>query len=72
MDSDSTPAHVNGLIGNPFYAINIDPLLAKPHELLVSEEQWIAANVKQLQDLGPEPYLRNLLSILKGNYPKAP
>ncbi len=72
MDSDSTPAHVTGLIGNPFYAINIDPLLAKPHELLVSEEQWIAANVKQLQDLGPEPYLRNLLSILKGNYPKAP
>jgi len=63
---------VSGLIGNPFYAINIDPVLAKPHELLVSEEQWIAADTKQIRDIGPEPYLRNLLSILKGNYPKAP
>jgi hypothetical protein len=72
MESHWTPADVSGLIGNPFYAINIDPVLAQPHELLVSEEQWIAANIKQVQDLGPEAYLRNLLSILKGNYPKAP
>jgi hypothetical protein len=33
---------------------------------------WIAANIKQIEELGPEAYLRNLLSILKGNYPKAP
>ena len=72
MKSDWTPADVSGLIGNPFYAINIDPVLANPHELPLSEEQWIAANVRQIQDLGPETYLRNLLSILKGNYPKAP
>jgi hypothetical protein len=72
MESDWTPADVSGLIGNPFYAINIDPVLATPHELLIGEEQWIAANVKQIQDLGPEAYLRNLLSILKGNYPKSP
>ena len=72
MDSDRTAADVSGLIGNPFYAINIDPVLAQPHELLISEDQWIAANVKQIQDLGPEAYLRSLLSILKGNYPKAP
>ena len=72
MESDWTPADVSGLIGNPFYAINIDPVLAKPNELLISEEQWIATNVKQIQNLGPEAYLRNLLSILKGNHPKAP
>jgi hypothetical protein len=63
---------VNGLIGNPFYAINIDPVLAKPHELLISEHQWVAANVTQIHNIGPEAYLRNLLAILKGNYPKAP
>jgi hypothetical protein len=71
MKSDWTPAEVSGLIGSPFYAINIDPILATPHELLISEEQWIAANVKQIQDLGPEAYLRNLISLLKGNYPKS-
>jgi hypothetical protein len=58
MESDWTPADVNGLIGNPYRAINIDPVLAKPHQLLISEEQWIAAKVKQSQDLGPEAYLR--------------
>ena len=72
MTADWTPADVSGLIGNPFYAINIDPVLAQRHELLISEEQWIAANAKQIHNLGPEAYLRNLLSILKGNYPKAP
>jgi len=33
--------------------------------------EWIAANVKLIEDLGPDAYLRNLLSILKGNYPTA-
>jgi hypothetical protein len=65
-----TPGDAGALIGNPFYAINIDPMLAEPHEPLVSEDQWVAANVKQIEDLGPEAYLRNLLSILKGNYPR--
>jgi hypothetical protein len=60
---------VNGLIGNPFYAITIDSVSAAPHPPLPSEEQWIAANAKLIKNLGPEPYLRNLLSILKGNYP---
>jgi len=70
MKPDWTPAEVNGIVGNPVYAINIDPILAKPHPLLVSEEQWIAANVKQIENLGPYEYLRNLLTILKGNYPR--
>ncbi|MGO9977570.1 MAG: hypothetical protein ACLP01_33215 [Solirubrobacteraceae bacterium] len=72
MHTDWTPADVTALIANAFYAINIDPVLATPHELLLSEERWIAANTKLIQDLGPETYLRNLLSVLKGNYPKAP
>jgi hypothetical protein len=70
-DSEWTSADVSALIGNPFYAINIEPALAEPHEPLISEDEWIAANVKQIEDLGPEPYLRSLLSILKGNYPSA-
>jgi hypothetical protein len=68
---EPTPGDINVMLSNPFYAIEIDPILAEPHEPLVSEDQWIAANIKMIEDLGAEPYLRNLLSILKGNFPKA-
>jgi len=71
MSRDWTLADVTGIVGNPVYAINIAPVLAEPHPLLISEEQWVAANAKLIADLGPEEYLRNLLSILKGNYPTA-
>ena len=66
-----TPGDLSALLGNPFYAINIDPELAEPHEPLIGEDEWIAANVRQVEELGAEAYLRNLLSILKGNYPRA-
>lgn len=42
-----------------------------PHEPLISEDDWIRANVGLIKELGPEAYLRNLLSILKGNYPRS-
>ncbi len=71
MRPEWTPADVTGIIGNPVYAINIAPVLAKPHPALITEDDWIAANAKLIDDLGPEAYLRNLLSILKGNYPTA-
>jgi hypothetical protein len=63
------PGDVAAILSNPFYAIQIDPVLAEPHEPLVDEETWIKANVKGIAELGPEVYLRNLLSVLKGNYP---
>ena len=43
-----TPGDLRALLGNPFYAINIDPQLAEPHEPLVSEDEWIAANASRL------------------------
>lgn len=56
---------------NPFYAINIDQGLALPHEPMISEDDWIQANAGLIRELGPEQYLRNLLSVLKGDYPRA-
>lgn len=69
--ADWTPGDVAALITNPFYAINIDPMLAEPHDPLISEDEWIAANLKEIEEQGAEAYLRNLLSVLKGNYPKS-
>ena len=67
---DRTPGDVASMVANPFYAINIDEGLALPHEPLISEDDWVRANVGLIEELGPEAYLRNLLSILKGNYPR--
>lgn len=64
-------ADIASMIANPFYAIKIDDGLTMPHEPLISEDDWIKANVDLIAELGPEPYLRNLLSILKGNYPRS-
>ncbi|MCW3817720.1 recombinase family protein [Micromonospora sp. DR5-3] len=73
MDSANgewTPGDVAAMIGNPFYAVNIDPDLAVAHNPIISEEEWVAANARLIDDLGPEPYLRNLLAVLKGTYPR--
>lgn len=70
MDSDTndewTPADISEMIANPFYAIEFDPALTIRHDPIISEDQWVAANVQLITELGPEPYLRNLLTILKG------
>ena len=67
-DGDWTAGDITSMIANPFYAINIDEGLTLPHQPMISEDDWIKANVKLINELGPEPYLRSLLSILKGNY----
>ena len=68
---DWAPGDVAAMVANPFYAINIDEGLALPHEPLISEDDWVRANVGLIEELGPETYLHNLLSILKGNYPRS-
>ena len=56
------------VLANPFYAINIDPILTAEHELFVSEDEWIAANAKVIEEMGAEAFLRQLLDVLK--YPE--
>lgn len=63
-----SPADVTGIIANPFYAIEIDPHLAAPHEPILGEDQWVQANARLIEELGPIAYLRSLLVILKGGY----
>ncbi len=66
-----TPGDTTDVIANPFYAITIDEGLTLSHEPMISEDDWIKANVNLINELGPEAYLRKLLSILKGNYPRS-
>lgn len=70
VDDDGwAPDDVAGMIANPFYAITLDEGLALPHEPMISEDDWIKANVSLIDELGAEAYLRKLLSVLKGDYP---
>jgi len=55
---DWTPGDVAGMLANPFYAINIDEGLALSHEPLISEDDWVKANVGLIKELGQEAHLR--------------
>ena len=50
---------------NPYYAIVIDSMLSEDHELLVSEEDWIKANAKLIDEIGAEEWLHRLLDTLR-------
>ena len=65
-------AAVTGVLINPFYAITIDEGLLGEHQPMVSEEQWIKANTKLIDELGAEEYLGRLLKVLRGDYPRQP
>ncbi|HEY7829187.1 MAG TPA: hypothetical protein VIC06_01325 [Solirubrobacteraceae bacterium] len=57
---------------NPFYAINIEPDLAVEHEPLVSEADWVRANVKLMEEIGAQEWLERLLAVLQGAGPRNP
>ncbi|MEV7415839.1 hypothetical protein [Streptomyces sp. NPDC089919] len=67
-DGRWTGEAVAGLILNPATAIEIHPSLAVPHEPLISEDQWVSAGVRLIEEAGAEFALRALLRILKGDY----
>ena len=62
-----TEDEVRRIMLNPFYAIEIAPMLAEPHDPMVTEEQWIVANTKLIEEMGTEAWLRELLAVLKGD-----
>ncbi len=67
QDFSASADELRDMLINPYYAIRLDPALWDEHELLVSEEQWVAANRQLLRELGDEAYLRRLLAVLKGD-----
>jgi hypothetical protein len=56
-----TPDSVSRTLMNPRYCLSDPPV--------VSEEQWIKANARLLQDMGAENYLLMLLSVLRNDRP---
>ncbi|MEU8545167.1 hypothetical protein AB0C52_35080 [Streptomyces sp. NPDC048717] len=67
-DGRWTPEQVAGMLINPFNAIEIHPSLAVPHDLILSEDEWIRAGVRLIEEHGAEFALRAILQNLKGDY----
>ncbi len=57
--ADFTEAEIRGLIANPVYA-GIGPF-----PQLVSDEQWVRAAARAIQEDGREQFLVNLLHVLR-------
>ena len=55
-------------LANPAATIEIHPMLLLPHEAVIDEAKWVAANMRTVEELGLKPWLYNLLSVLGVNY----
>jgi len=60
------------MVINPFYAINLSTDLFGDHEPLISEENWIAANARLIEQIGAAAWLERLLAVLQGDFPRNP
>jgi hypothetical protein len=72
LEADMDADDVTNMFINPFYAINIEPDLAVEHEPLVSEADWVRANLKLMDEIGAQEWLERLLAVLQGAGPRNP
>lgn len=63
-----TPESALAALANPAAAVEIHPTLMLPHEAVIDGTTWVTANLKTVEELGPKPWLYNLLSVLSGQY----
>jgi hypothetical protein len=62
-----TPEHIQRILMNPFYAIQVASELVEEHEPRMSDKEWVTVNTSLIQELGDEQWLRQLLDVLQGN-----
>lgn len=60
-----TEPDVEGILINPFHAVNIDKVLCVEHEPMVSKGEWVKANAELIAQMGAEQWLYHLLDILE-------
>lgn len=67
-DGNITEYGVARMLANPFYCIDIHPTMCMPHDKWISEEDFIQAGIKSIEEIGAEAYLKHLLENLKWNF----
>jgi len=61
-----TEEQFNLIFANPLYCVEkVHEVFTIPHEALISEELWISAAKVNIQEIGIEQFLKNLLGNLK-------
>ena len=63
--------YIEDLLVNPYYAINFSPNLAGKHEPITTKELWVKANLKLMDQLGREEWLKQLLNVLESGEPRS-
>jgi hypothetical protein len=63
---------VTNIFINPYYAINIHPRLLDDHTPIVTQSDWIEANLRLMDEIGERVWLERLLTILQGEAPHDP
>ena len=51
----------------PYQAIEIDPLFATEHPLILERAMWIEVNAMQIRSMGVQGWLKQLLDVLDGD-----
>ncbi|HZO74970.1 MAG TPA: hypothetical protein VFB60_22375 [Ktedonobacteraceae bacterium] len=62
-----TPEHIQNILINPFYVIQVAPELVETHAPSMRDEEWVRDNSSMIQKTGAEPWLTTLLDVLQGN-----
>jgi hypothetical protein len=62
-----TAEHIQSILINPFYAIQVASELIETHEPSMCDEEWITGNSALIQEMGAEQWLVSLLDVLQGN-----
>ena len=67
VPANFSDADVRKVLCNPVYCLgHLAPWVSDPPPPIISEEQWIAAGAKMIEQLGADEYLRLLIANLKG------
>jgi hypothetical protein len=60
---------VRRMLANPFYAITVAPIFCEEHEPIVSEDQWIAAAARDIEENGAEEFCACYWTFSKATTP---
>lgn len=68
-DQHWTDQDVTQILSNPGYCLaKVHPFFSREHPVVISEEQFIAAGVRIIEQHGAAFYIRKLLDNLRGNF----
>ena len=63
--TELTPDEIASVIRNPFHAIEIHPVVFGERPAFITEDQWVEANARLIEEEGLERWMRGLLATLR-------